>query len=179
MDKEVVLQAMRGDGDSFYQLVEEKKQSIYRMAYSYTHNAEDALDIVQEAVYKAYTSITKLKSPEYFGTWFYRIAMNCTLDFVKKNSKVVAISDDILVNMASDEGRDTTEDRVDVQRALAALDEKDRGVVILRFFEELSLDEIAEVLQIPLSTVKSRLYRAMQKLKIEMKEVDGFARSGE
>jgi RNA polymerase sigma-70 factor (ECF subfamily) len=174
MDKDDVLQAMHGDGQCFYKIVEEKKQSIYRMAYSYTHNVEDALDIVQETVYKAYVSIAKLKNPEFFGTWFYRIAVNCALDFVKKNNKIVILTDDVLENMTGHSVTEDTEDSITLEQALGTLSEKYRTVVVLRFFEELSLEEIATVLEIPISTVKSRLYRALEKLKIEVEEVDGY-----
>ncbi|MDR1069721.1 MAG: RNA polymerase sigma factor [Gracilibacteraceae bacterium] len=177
MDREDVLRAMRGDGQSFYRIVEEKKQSVYRMAYGYARNEEDALDIVQDAVYKAYVSISKLKTPEFFGTWFYRIALNCAKDFVKKNSKVTTVADEVLVNIPDRDMYEAREERADLNRALGSLGEKYKEVVLLRFFEELSLDEIAAVLEIPVSTVKTRLYRALEKLRIKADEVDGVERA--
>ncbi|MDR0434528.1 MAG: RNA polymerase sigma factor [Gracilibacteraceae bacterium] len=177
MDREDVLRAMRGDGQSFYRIVEEKKQSVYRMAYSYARNEEDALDIVQDAVYKAYVSIGKLKNPEFFGTWFYRIALNCARDFVKKNRKVIAVADEVLVNIPDHDMYEAREESADLTRALETLGEKYKTVVLLRFFEELSLDEIAAVLKIPVSTVKTRLYRALEKLKINAEEVNGVERA--
>ncbi|MDR1604843.1 MAG: RNA polymerase sigma factor [Gracilibacteraceae bacterium] len=177
MDREDVLRAMSGDGQCFYRIVEEKKQSIYRMAYSYAHNENDALDIVQDAVYKAYISISKLKSPEFFGTWFYRIALNCARDFVRQSRKITPVADEVLANIAANDMYGAREDSVDLSRALEKLGDKYRTVVLLRFFEELSLDEIAAVLEIPVSTVKTRLYRALEKLKISAEEVDGVERA--
>lgn len=80
--QEIVLKAIRGDDDAFYILIENRKAMLYKTAFAYVKNKEDALDIVSDTVYKAYLSIDKVKSPEFFNTWMTRILINCALDFV-------------------------------------------------------------------------------------------------
>jgi len=75
-----VLRAMHGNRESFHALIEANQEKLYRIAYSYVHNQHDALDIVQDAVYRAFVSIKNLKHAEYFNTWLVRIVINCALD---------------------------------------------------------------------------------------------------
>lgn len=81
--------AIAGDEDSFTVLIDGMQERLYRMAYSYVRNQEDALEIVQETVFKAYISIHKLKQPQYFKTWLTKIAVNCALDFIRKSKNRV------------------------------------------------------------------------------------------
>jgi RNA polymerase sigma-70 factor, ECF subfamily len=86
---ELVRMAQKGNHQAFCQLVDEKKESLYRIAYSYVKNKEDALDIVSETVYKALISIERLKNPQHFHTWFTRILINCAINHIQKNKKLV------------------------------------------------------------------------------------------
>lgn len=163
MQRDLVLKAVKGDSESFYQIVKKEEDSIYRLAYSFVKNDVDALDIVQDAVYKAFISISKLKNPEFFGTWLYRITINCAKNFVKNSKKVVYLEDSKLENFLIH--TENCDEVMDLQEAFEMLDQKYKTVIILRFFEELTLKEIAMVLEIPLSTVKTRLYRGLKQLK--------------
>lgn len=170
---ELVLKAKKGDEESFNTLIDQEKDSIYRLAYSYTKSPDDALDVVQEAVYKAYISLGKLKNPQYFKTWLYRITINCAIDFLRKSKKIIYMERDKLEHIGDyiEHGEDR-DDILDLRKALNDLDLKYKIVVILRFFEDLSLKEISEVLNLPLNTVKTRLYRGLDKLKIDLEEVE-------
>ena len=84
-----VKKAKRGDEKAFQELIHHEKNKLYRMAYIYVKNENDALDIVQDAIYKAFICIKSLKNPQYFSTGFTRILINSALDFIKKNERII------------------------------------------------------------------------------------------
>lgn len=144
-------------------------ESMYRIAFTYVKNADDALDIVQDSAYKAIKNAKSVKQEEYIETWIYRIVMNCAVDFLKRNRKEMATE-----SLEELHHMETTDKYMDFDtiRALDVLNEKERAVIILRFFEEKKLDEIAAVLGMNGNTVKSILYRSLQKLKAELEKGD-------
>jgi RNA polymerase sigma-70 factor, ECF subfamily len=146
------------------------KEKYYRLAYSYVKNADDALDIVQESIYKAVSHIDSLKSPSYIRPWFYRIVVNTSLDFLQKQRKVVVVENEVLA--AFDSGLYDEYKNFDLQRALDNLSEKYRTVVVLRYFEDLKMEEIAEILDENISTIKTRLYKALKMLRIKMNDYE-------
>nr|WP_312576440.1 sigma-70 family RNA polymerase sigma factor [Sedimentibacter sp.] len=146
--------------------VVENKEKHYRIAYSYVKNVDDALDIVQEAIFKAITSLDNLKNPEYIRTWFYRILINSAIDFIRKQKKIVVVDDSFISSF--DHGLVDTYKDVDLYKALDELPNKYRTVVILRFFEDLKIEEVAEILDENVNTVKTRLYKSLEKLRIKI-----------
>lgn len=133
------------------------------MAMSFVHNEADAADIVQEGAYKAIKNSDSLKYVEFVETWIYRIMMNeIYRRFDKKEIK--SLDDE---NYAELKVEDTYEN-IDLKRALDSMPANDKAVIQLKYFEGLKLDEIAHVLGENLSTVKSRLYRGLKKLRCEM-----------
>ena len=138
-------------------------EKYYRLAYSYVHNEADALDIVQEAAYKAILKSDSLKEPQYVETWVYRIVVNEACSFLRSRKE----STDV------DEIQEDTYENIDLKRAIENLDPKDRAIVVLRFFEDRQLEEIARILDENLSTVKSRLYRVMKKLRLNLEGSTG------
>jgi len=146
------------------QALKEDYTKLYRLAYQYVHNENDALDIVQESAYKAVKNCNRLQNPQYVNTWLYRIVINESLSFLrKKKPNVVSLND------AEGETEDDYAD-LDLHRALMRLPDDDKTIVVLRFFEGLSFQQIAEVLDENINTVKSRLYRSLQKLKQMLEE---------
>ncbi|MBR2008781.1 MAG: sigma-70 family RNA polymerase sigma factor, partial [Peptococcaceae bacterium] len=122
------------------------------------------LDIVQESAYKAMKNCNRLNSAQYVNTWLYRIVINESLSFLRRKKPAV-------VEWSQAEGE--TQDRyadLDLQRALMQLPDEEKTVVVLRFFEGLSFQQIAEILDENINTVKSRLYRSLQKLKHMLEE---------
>ena len=144
-------------------------ESMYRIAFTYVKNADDALDIVQESAYKAIKNAKSVKQEEYIETWIYRIVMNCAIDFLKRGKKEMATES---LEELHPMGMPDKYTDFDTIRALDVLNEKERAVIILRFFEEKKLDEIAVVLKINGNTVKSTLYRSLRKLRIELEKGD-------
>lgn len=142
------------------------RENYYRLAYSYVKNAEDALDIVQESVYKAIAAMDSLKNQENIKTWFYRIVVNTSLDFLRKQRKSIAVDIEVLADL--DWGTVDDYQDFDLQKALDSLPDKYRTVVILKYFEDLKIDEIAEILNENTNTVKTRLYKSLEKLRIKL-----------
>ncbi|NLU26841.1 MAG: sigma-70 family RNA polymerase sigma factor [Hungateiclostridium thermocellum] len=146
------------------------KENFYRLAYSYVKNADDALDIVQESVYKAISSMDSLKNPDYLKTWFYKIVVNTSLDFLRRQKRNVAVGEEILGSF--DFGAVDSYGDFDLQRALDNLPEKYRTIVVLRYFEDLKIDEIAEILNENVNTVKTRLYKSLEILRVKLSECE-------
>ncbi|HEY5563817.1 MAG TPA: sigma factor [Clostridiaceae bacterium] len=88
-----ILKAKSGDMEAFYELIQDKKESLYKIAYAYTKNEEDAVDTISETVYRAFKNIGKLKSPEYFNTWITRILINCAIDLTRKRTATVFVDE--------------------------------------------------------------------------------------
>ena len=134
-------------------------EKYYRMAYSYVFREQDAMDIVQEAAYRAILKSDLLKQPEYADTWICRIGIQEGLRCLKKNKQIVSVEE------VPEQGQEDKIEDVDLQRALDKLDEKERSIVVLRYFEEEKIETIGQIMNLNVSTVKSKLYRAMDKLK--------------
>lgn len=149
------------------QIITERYESMYRMAYTYVRNEDDALDIVQDSAYKAIKYAESVKKEQYIETWIYRIVINSAIDFIKKNKREVLT--DIPEELETNGNTDNYAD-FDTLQALKVLNEKERAVILLRFFEDKKLDEIAAILNINLSTTKSLLYRSLKKLRIELEK---------
>lgn len=148
-----------------HEILLENYDKYYRIAFGYVHNEEDALDIVQEGAYKAIFYAEKLKQPEYADTWICRIMMNEAVEFLRKNDRNYVEFD------TCEMGKSESYENIDLRNAIDALSQNERAVVQLRYFEEMSLQQVAQVVGENLSTVKSRLYRALSKLRISLEEV--------
>ena len=148
-------------------IILEQYNQYYRLAYSYVHNEADAEDIVQNGAYKALRNSKSLRNPEYAKTWIYRIMLNEIFSFLKqpKAESYEYIQEELGVEAKHVEDAYTD---IDLQRALDSLPEQDKAIVVMKFFEDKKLEEIEEILNENLSTVKSRLYRSMKKLRIIM-----------
>lgn len=137
-------------------------ESYYRLAYAYVHNEADAMDIVQEGAYRAMLKADSLREKRFAGTWVYRIMINEAKEYLRKNRRDIGEPDENLP-AAEVYHRD-----MDLEEAVEKLPETERTLIILRFYEDKQLSEIAEILQENLSTVKSRLYRTLRKLRKEL-----------
>lgn len=148
---------------------EEKK--IYRLAYSYTRNDADAKDMIQNAVIKAFRSCDKMKDNKYLATWFYRILINTCLDHLQKQKRhsFFPIKEEIPERINRNQQFLINEE---LQHLLTSLDSMTKTIIILRFFEERQLQEISEIVNLPLSTVKTKLYKGLQFMRIQLKEQD-------
>ena len=123
--------------------IKDNQEKLYRIAFSYSKNEEAALDIVQEAITKALKNINKLSEESYIKTWFYRILINESLQYIRKNKRILtyeleAIENKVDCNVDFAEG-------LDVYKYVQDLNEKLKTVIILRFFEDMKISEIAKI----------------------------------
>lgn len=168
----LVHKAQKGNDKAFLKLFQQYEEDIYRMAYVYVKNESDALDVVQEVAYRSFKKINTLKNPEYFKTWLIRIAITCSLDLMRKNKKVVHLKPEYQDKIGLEE--EDVPLSITLQELLEQLNEHERSIVLLKFYEGYSFKEIAELVDMPLGSVKSVLYRALAKLRKEFKEADFY-----
>lgn len=151
-------------------IIEEYNQ-YYRLAYSYVHNDADACDIVQNGAYKALRNSHTLKKQEYAKSWVYRIMLNEIFTYVKQ-PQVESYEKALAQNMVVEEGMEDQYSDIDLQEALDLLSGQEKAIVIMKYFEEKKLEEIAEILDENVNTIKSKLYRSLRKLRIQLAEED-------
>lgn len=146
------------------EFIEGNQEKLYRIAFSYVKNEDLALDIVQESIEKALRNIKTLRHEEYVKTWFYRILINESLQFVRRNKSITLCQVEDLKDYI--EWNDNiTIDGMDLYNNISKLKEKLRTVIILRFFEDLKIEEIARITKTSPNTVKSRLYKGLEELR--------------
>ena len=153
------------DKHAFAGQLQADRARYYRIAYSYVKNEQDALDIVSEAAYRGLRDLRSLRSPEFFRTWMTRIVVNCAIDFLRKDSRLVSLDDSAPEPVEVADTALQCEDTLDLYDALDVLTDRDKTCVTLRFFEQYSFVEIARILGEPETTVKTRVYRALKKMR--------------
>jgi len=167
----LIKQVQKGDRDAFSRLVETWHGKIYRFAYRFFADEADAHDITQKTFIKTYQNVAGLKEPEKFSSWIYRIANNLCLDELKRAGRRKSTSLEAYIEQADGiEGEETAPDTelqnkelgTILQKALLMLPDEQRAVIILKEYEGLKFREIADILEEPESTVKSRLYYGLK-----------------
>ncbi len=161
---DLVKKAIKGDEEAFETLIKNESEKLYRTAFLYVQNKEDALDVVQETVYKAFVSIRKVKNPEYFSTWLTRILIHTAFALLKKQQRHLSVE---LTNEISEEKPKDSVEKLDVMEALTLLNENYRTAIILFYYQDLSIRSIAKTMDKPENTVKTYLRRA----KVELKSI--------
>lgn len=156
--------------EKLIQYILEDQDRFYRVAYSYTRNQEDALDVVQSAVCRALEAYKSIKNEDAVKTWFYRILINECLTVLKKRKKLLLTNDDQGWEEAYYEKGYEQDD--DLEKELDRLEPDVQGIIKLRFFEEMSLKEISCITGLNLNTVKTKLYRGLKQLKENIQEAD-------
>ncbi|WP_342430312.1 sigma-70 family RNA polymerase sigma factor [Neobacillus sp. FSL H8-0543] len=167
----LVQEARKGNDEAFEQLISSVRYKLYRTAYSYLRNEQDALDIYQETIYKAYTSIKTLKNPASFQSWIVKILVFKSIDFIRKESRHFTTDDvEIFAELISKENIDYIAHSMDLSEAFKFLDPKYKTIILLRYYHDLSIKEIANIMDYPEGTVKSHLNRAKKELKPILRE---------
>lgn len=159
--KSLVKKAQKGNEQAFIELLQPEKVKLFKMAYLYMKNETDALDIVQETVARAFANIQAVKEPEYFSTWLTKICINTALESIRKNNKIIYMEQPIS-EIAEDFALD---EKMDLLEAIEQLDEKYKTVIILKYYQDLPVKDIAALLNCPQGTVKTNIHRAIQQLK--------------
>ncbi len=174
---ECVKRAKKGDIDAFEAIVKAYEKKIYNLALRYVNSNEDACDISQEIFIRIYKKISSFKEESSFSTWVYRVAVNACIDHIRKNKKNNTISlhkdnddeDDEQIEIADTSYSpeivyDKIELRESIKKAFNYLSEEHRQVIILRDINGFNYDDIGRILDISEGTVKSRIFRAREKL---------------
>lgn len=169
VNEKKIKQSIRGDREALLFLLNQEKEKLYRTAYSYVRNKEDALDVFQQTVLLAIESIHQLREPKYFTTWLMKICINVSLSVLQKQKNVILI-DELKFQSLSTE-IETSDEKMDLLDAIYRLDEKYKTVLLLKYYEDLTFEQIAEVLGEPIGTVKSNGKRALAKIKKTLKGV--------
>lgn len=155
----------------YAQLMTDNRRRFYRIAYSYVKNEQDALDIVSESTYKGLKYLKSLKESAFFITWMTRIVINTAIDHERKNARLVIFGDYM---MEPDERGLTGFDEeviFDLYDAIDILEPDEKTCIILKYFEEYTFREISEILNMPESTVKSKIYKCLRHMKNYMEGV--------
>jgi len=178
----VVTRFLDGDDDAFDLLVGQWDKKIYNLAWRFLGNREDAQDVVQETFLSVYRSIRTLREPRSFPTWIYRIALNHCRSRWRKQENDLSL-DDAFSNGQNDGEKgtmlqvigETRKDSLEVvdiiRKALMGMNEDQRTAILLKEYMGLSLEEIAGIMECPLSTAKSRLYHGLREAQRNLKRL--------
>ena len=162
-DSELVLETQKGSHDAFGEIVRRYQNFIFRQAWGYLQDDDAAKDIAQDVFLKAYEGISRLRAAPTLRTWLYRICRNRCLNVLRKKKTERELSPEPKSRPAPDVAL-----RVYLKDLIGRLDDPYREVVMLRYYGDLTYDEIAEVLDISTDNVKVRLFRAKRMLKSMM-----------
>ena len=172
-EREAILACQAGNKTAYRYIVEKYKTRAYYAALMYTKNREDALDLSQEAFYRAFKAIKRFDTKRNFYTWFYKILKNICLNFIQFKKVRANSSDEFDENTMRpvdasisrpDEIFEKSEQSEYIWKAIDSLNENDREIIILKEFDDMSYQEIADTLNIPIGSVMSRLFYARKKL---------------
>lgn len=165
--KEMIQLAKYGDKEVLVDLLRSVEKSIYNTAFYYMGNEHDAKDVTQDALIKIYTKIDTFQEKSQFNTWVQRITYNICMDKFRKNKHEVSIEGAELVLPSDFETEQKIENKIIIEDLISKIlmfPEKIKVVMILRYVQEFSYQEISDVLNVPINTVKSYLFRGREKL---------------
>jgi len=158
-DRDLAALAAAGDDEAFAELVRRHERRVYNLALRMLGRSEDARDAAQDAFVACYRNLSKFRGDAAFSTWLHRIAVNACYDALRRRREMLGLDEAPEPPPAADHG-DAVTTSVDVRRALLAVAEEFRTVLVLHDIQDLGYEEIARILEVPIGTVKSRLHRA-------------------
>ena len=182
--KKRIKQVIKGDQNAFGDIIDIYKDKVFQICYRMLGNRHEAEDISQEAFLRAYVNINRFNMDLKFSTWLYRIATNLCIDRIRKKKPDYYLDAEVpgtdglnMYSQISSDSRLPEEDveslelQAVIQREISKLPEKYRSVIVLKYIEELSLNEISEILELPLGTVKTRIHRGREALRKQLRHV--------
>ena len=185
VDKKLIEKCKEYDKYSFMKLYKMYEKYLYSLCFNYVQNPHDALDLVQEIYIKVFKNIDKFDTDMPFHPWIRKISVNTCLNFtrtiknnvISMNASISDADDEITLEDTFVSKEDVLEDVINsetkniIRRYLNEMQEEYRMVIILRYYEELSYNEIAEIIGKPLGTIKTEIYRAKATLKKKLEKV--------
>jgi RNA polymerase sigma factor (sigma-70 family) len=180
-EKTLILRVRQNQRSAFDELVAAFRNKGFAIAYGFVGNAEDAKDVLQEAFIRVYTRIGEFRGQSRFSTWFYRVVVNCSLDFLRRRKRVRSKETGFLfdeeggiLEPVSDAGKPeplkAQESRRALEHCLSRLPDRQRTCFVLKHENGMSCAEIARMLRCNVSTVKVHLFRAVGALRVSLAE---------
>jgi RNA polymerase sigma factor (sigma-70 family) len=166
-EEEAVIAARSGDVEAFSRLVDARATLIYRICYSIVRSHGDAEDAAQETFFRAWRELPKLRDPSGWPGWLRTIAVRTSIDRTRKLRRVEPLTSEAIhaTNPIA-----ATDSRDEIERAMASMSSDDRAILAMRYYLDLAVPELANTLGIPLGTAKSRLHRALGRLRQVLEE---------
>ena len=164
----IIRKAVGGDSEAFAIAINEDIEYLYKIAYMHLKDEQKSLDAIQECTYKAFINIKKLKNPKNFRTWITRILINICVDEIRKDNNIIEFNNETPF-ISGGEGI-SIDEKLDLYDAIDSLKPEYRTVIILKYFDDLSVEEISKTTETPINTVKTRLSRARKVLGVLLKE---------
>ncbi|MCF6093868.1 RNA polymerase sigma factor SigW [Microaerobacter geothermalis] len=184
VEKRLAQLAKKGDRQAFAELVDIYKDKVYHLAYRMLGNTQEAEDIGQETFLRVYSNLARYDEGYKFSTWIYRIATNLCIDRLRKRRQVYSLDAEVegtdgldMYSQISDQRKGPEEEILTselqgvIQDAIHQLPPKYKNVIILRYVNDLSIQEISEILDIPVPTVKTRIHRGREALRKKLQHV--------
>jgi len=164
----LIKESMKGNKESFGILIKNNKEYLYKMAFLYVKDEQDALEVIHETVYRGFLNIEKLKKAKFFNTWITRILINVSIDFLKKKGKNEMLDESTPI--IKEKCEISTEEKLDLYNAIDLLNDNYKTVIIMMYFNDMKIKDISKVMETPENTVKTYLRRAKQALGEILKE---------
>ena len=164
----LIKESIKGNKESFGILIKNNNEYLYKMAFLYVKDEQDALEVIHETVYRAFLNIEKLKKAKFFNTWITRILINVSIDFLKKKGKNEMLDESTPI--IKEKCEISTEEKLDLYNAIDLLNDNYKTVIIMMYFNDMKIKDISKVMEIPENTVKTYLRRAKQALGEVLKE---------
>ncbi len=173
-----IQEVLTGNKQAYAHIIDKYKNRLYATILRMTRNPQNAQDLVQEAFIKVYQQLNKYDQKGSFSSWIYRVAINHCMDEFRKKSykmKQAEINEEKIVNTNHPEVVFLKKEKSrQLERLIATLPEDERMIILLRYVSELSYNEISELIEIPLSDVRSKLHRAKKKMRDTVKQEGGY-----
>lgn len=159
----LVLKSKSGDISAFMELLKQKQELFYKISFTYTKNSYDAEDCISEAAIRGFEKINQLKNPNKFYNWFTSILINICRKGFREN--IVTSSEKELDKVKDMFSYDSIEDKIIIEGLLNTLKNDEREILVLRYLKDYSIQDVAEIMDIPINTVKTKIYRALNFLR--------------
>lgn len=158
-DSELVKRFQAGADQAFGTLMGRHERRVYNLAFRMLGNAEDARDATQDAFLSCFRHLSTFRGESAFSTWLHRIAVNACYDALRKRRDVTSLDEQPMEPAPSPDPADRTASHIDIQRALVEVPIDFRLVLVMHEIQDLPIEEVAAILEVPVGTVKSRLHR--------------------
>ncbi|MHC4324997.1 MAG: RNA polymerase sigma factor [Planctomycetota bacterium] len=172
-DRQLIELANKGDSEAFEALYHRYRDWVYRLAWRFTHNRADALDVLQETFIYLLSKFPGFELTSSVTTFLYPAVKNISITISSKKNRLKS-DEDTISELAAAESEETELCRTELAAVLAILPDEQREVVLMRFVDDMSLQEIAAALKIPVGTVKSRLHNSLRTLRCDRRTQDYF-----